>query len=191
MWAYSDDSVFSIISSQHVLKSPASIPGWCLAAAGTPDGCRDCEIRRQSGNSSAAPAAGVFRRFPSRLPKEVPHDKPETLLQPRGPCGGAQQYFCHQDVSQPLHAGNAHNLSAVRSKHQRMFGVSFSRFRKPNEGYYYAWSSNCSSVCCVATISSCMPWQCTTKINGRLIWKCSTALNLHVDSSPTFGLHWW
>lgn len=131
-------TVFFPSSSQHVLQSPARIPGWCLAAAGTPDCCHDCEIWHQTGNSAAAAAAaaGVFRRFPSRLPEEVPHDKPETLLQPRGPCGGAQQCLCHQDVSQPLHAGNMHNLSAVRSKHQRMFSVGFSIFRKHKEGYY-------------------------------------------------------
>lgn len=98
--------VFFFASFQHVLKSPARIPGWCLAAAGTPGCCPACEKRHESGKTAAASAAGVFWRFPSRLPEDVPHDQPETLLQSRGPCEGAQQYLHYQDISQPLHAGN-------------------------------------------------------------------------------------
>lgn len=105
--------VFSIMSSQHVLKGPARIPGWSLGAAGT-SGCCDCQTWQESGKSAAA-AASVFWWFPSRLPEEVPHDEPETFIQPRGPRGGAQQYLCHQDVSQPLHTGNASCLLSDQS----------------------------------------------------------------------------
>lgn len=113
MLACYGDSAFSIMFSQHVLKSPARIPGWSLGAAGTP-GCCDCQTWQQS-RKCAATAASVFWWFPSRLPEEVPHDEPETFLQPRGPRGGAQQCLCHQDVSQPLHTGNASCLLSDQS----------------------------------------------------------------------------